>query len=290
MGNERPLLRQPRVSAYLRDRAGRRVMRPGRADRAREVFLSVLAVSALMLAAGCARAWGAHPIRTYGGFVLNGTSKAPHGMSEWNRWLDQPWLDPGGDRLRFPVADGHGGKDVVGNCLQLFAADRKGLALTQPIDQMLYRGWALNCYAGRLIRDAAAARTSYVAGFRFDRAHVEALPARMRFVISASDARADAGQRMKRFATGAKMTFSNAPDDMYAMITYPDGGTQAISLVARGDFNHDGVQDLLLRSYNRANGGGSYAALAMYIVTRRRAGARLEVVRQVPVMGPGYKQ
>ncbi|GAB3028418.1 hypothetical protein GCM10027285_08380 [Oleiagrimonas citrea] len=241
-----------------------------------------------VLATGCAEAGNAFPVKVYGGFVLKGSAKSPQGVDQWNQWLQQAWRNPDGDPLAFAVGKDGAKKAEVGNCEQLFSADRQGLELVQPLDRMIYRGWAAKCYAARLIRDGKSSRVSHVSGFRFDRAHVDRLPVGMRFVVSPSDQGDDGHKTLGPFLRKAKMEFSNQEDSMYAFVTYPDGRTQAITLVARGDFDHDGTEDLLFRSYNRMNGGGSYASLAMYLVSRSGGASAMRVVKRIPVMGPGY--
>ena len=50
--------------------------------------------------------------------------------------------------------------------------------------------------------------------------------------------------------------------------------------VARGDFDGDGVEDMLLSSSDAAR-GGSYRAVRMFVLTRRQPDGKVELVREL---------
>ena len=129
-----------------------------------------------VLATGCAEGGNAFPVETYGGFALKGSAKSPQGVDQWNRWLQQAWRNPDGDPSAFAVGKDGAKKAEVGNCEQLFSADQQGHELVQPLDWMIYRGWAAKCQVARLIRDGKSTRVSHVSGLRFDRAQVDYFP------------------------------------------------------------------------------------------------------------------
>jgi len=68
------------------------------------------------------------------------------------------------------------------------------------------------------------------------------------------------------------------------MIKDVSGGTEGLRWLASGDFNHDGIEDLLISTYGTV-AGGSYESLGLYVVGRESEGAPMKVLAVYPVMG-----
>ena len=58
-----------------------------------------------------------------------------------------------------------------------------------------------------------------------------------------------------------------------------EGGTQELALVAKGDFNGDGIEDMLITSRDSVE-GGSYRAIRLFLLTRISASSAITVLRE----------
>lgn len=69
-------------------------------------------------------------------------------------------------------------------------------------------------------------------------------------------------------------------DNRTVVVTDGTGGSQVMQMLAEGDFDHDGINDMLISSSNSLM-GGSYHAAHLYIVSRLKAGDPLVLRKQV---------
>lgn len=186
---------------------------------------------------------------------------------------------------------------MVDSCKKVFMADKKGLGSARSYRQTkVYRSWAAPCYALRALGRATPAQRSFVKGFVLDAEQVKALPVAMAPAISSSDRRKmakirDAGGTLGDYIGDKSVEVeANKQGGAFGTVTVrgSDGG-QSIQLLAKGDFNHDDIEDLLLSTYVWVTGGspgGSYAAHGLFVVSRMGKGGPLKVVKEIPVMGP----
>lgn len=210
----------------------------------------------------------------------------------WREVVDRPWSALLG---RYVM----GGGGFVGSCEQLFDANVRNERIsskdkTQAIDERSYRVRAVGCYAAREIGGATQPHTSYVSGFSMDARNARVLPAGLSVVSSSSEI-SDVKQAMAKHETLAYVMgrgatfrqvanqFGNAP---MVRITNRFGGIEDVVLLARGDFNHDGVEDLLIRT-SAISVGGHPGPISLYLVTRLAPKAPMVVLKTYPDLGLG---
>lgn len=213
-----------------------------------------------------------------------GAVPAP-GPVEWRDWLARQWRIEN-EPVVFPVANAQGEQAQVDSCVALFQADDRHMQVDN-VNFGIFRSRASDCHAARIIADASPAERTYLAGFVMDAEQVRDLPVWLAFTINNDDERKvrklqEGGGTLGDFIGDAAIVAGRNE----ATIHEGWGGRQSLSIAARGDFNGDGIEDLLVSSYAWIE-GGSYTAVALSIVTRVAAGAPLTVVERIPVMGPG---
>jgi len=57
---------------------------------------------------------------------------------------------------------------------------------------------------------------------------------------------------------------------------------QELSLIARGDFNHDNIEDILLFAQNNVV-GGSYVSFHLFWLTKEDADSPITLIKEYPV-------
>lgn len=251
--------------------------------------LNVVLACMLTLGPGQASGTGTgtrHPVVAYPGLSLGAASATDtHG---WRMLLDRPWRI-GDEAVRIEVGDRTHGARRIGTCSALFRADAEGLSVRNALDAVIYRARATDCYAVRATGRARASQRSFVADFAMDPAQARTLPVRLAFAISPDEERRVARIRRRGGDLG---DFIGTARIEPAAVSAPgvriddrSGGTQRMRLLARGDFDGDGTEDLLIATDQHV-AGGSYRSFGLFVVTRTAAGAPLKLVRKIPVMGP----
>lgn len=245
----------------------------------------------LTTSAGAAVSGNSFPVWTDGSFTL-GIKHTPVDVTNtasWNQFFSQPFTNASGAAVVYMLF-GTGGTPRlrVDSCKTLFKADEKGLSQLAPGQDgarpswIAYREWATHCYAGRMVHRMVKSPASSLQGFVLNAHTVGELPVDFYPAISPDEQAviAKAKSRGKDFGDllhGAAISYSKT--DQIVTIKYPDGGTQVLWLIAKGDYNHDGVCDMLVQSTNQIGGSGTYRAQTLYVVTRKSAKERLVTLK-----------
>jgi hypothetical protein len=217
------------------------------------------------------------PVAWYGGvFVLDPVDSQQALRAQLSQPLAQVFAleAPDGEAVR------------IRTCQDLFAADARGLDRTGS-DHVAYRYQALSCYAARAIAGARASTRSSLRDFALDRASVQQLPAGLWLALSAADRAkaAVAGARFGDLVGEATYQTTATAASRQVMVDAADGRTQAIAWVARGDFDGDGGEDLLLATHDTDERSG-HEGFRLVVVSRPAANAAFRIVKTFPVNGP----
>lgn len=267
------------ISVYVRHRPVRYMMRCF-------ILLVVLTTSA-----GDAVSGNRFPVWTDGSFTL-GIKHTPIDVTNtesWNQFFSQPFTDASGVAVVFMLfGKGETPRMHVGSCMTLFKADEEGLSQLAPGKDgarpswIAYREWATHCYAGRMVHRMFKSPASSLQAFVLNGHTVGELPVDFYPTISPDEqaAIAKAKSRGKDFGDllhGAAISYFKT--DQIVTVKYPDGGTQVLWVIAKGDYNHDGVYDMLVQSRYQIGGSGTYMAQTLYVVTRKSAKERLVTLK-----------
>jgi hypothetical protein len=173
--------------------------------------------------------------------------------------LDRKWED------RFTVTNGSQTTEVTSCRSLLDLADAYEPAAPEF---EIFQGRKARCRALSLVANAKPARNSLVRGFVLDDSAPARLPAGLAMNISPDDERriAEATKRGQRWRDleEVKLVSRTSPEEA----TYADETSkQNLVLLAHGDFNGDGFEDLLVLSEGRLP-EGSYEATRLFVVTQ----------------------
>lgn len=277
------------------------------ADRDWMIFLGKLIKSTILccfcLAAfGCNKLTAKAVVTWHNDYAINPPVKS---QAMWADQLRQPWARTpplGVLRIKvsprrvgnYPIAHdiGHQAENLkssVDTCEKLFSANEKSLGPV-PIELGAYQYMALKCYIAKAVYLAKSAKVSYLGKWVLNNSTVKQLPPQLAFVVSNDDKsivyRAEAKHKsLGSMLSNAEIT-SKAVDDNHHVIINNGVSIQELALVARGDFNGDGVEDLLVASENHLS-GGRYRQYGLYVVTRLKKGGSLILAKTYPVMTSG---
>lgn len=183
----------------------------------------------------------------------------------------------------FLVATTGGEKISLGACNDYLQVKQTRVRPVSAIDWAPFMGWALSCRAARMVLSAGPSTTSHVHELAFDASLPERLPWQVAMIISVSERERIAASRpdatWKEALLEPLTEFSSCGE--HCGVYGDASGQQAVKLVARGDFNDDRIEDVLIRSFDSVKGGGSYRASRMFLITRRSADGDYELLETV---------
>lgn len=195
--------------------------------------------------------------------------------------LSGPWLDA--IEVQSEVVDGERMQTTLESCGDyLEVADLRVRPIEGGMTSGIFQARALDCQARTLIRVAQPAAVSYLRPLAFDEDLPDRLPWQVAMITSGSEAQRIADERpdatWREALFGPLTEFSSCGTHCGR---YGDpGAEQRVRLVARGDFNGDGIEDVLLSSSDAAK-GGSYWAARMLVLTRLQPDGRVELLREL---------
>ena len=214
-------------------------------------------------------------VQVYPGFELGNLLADPQPVSsqaEVGPLLVRSWyaaveVSAGGSKVRQPID----------NCKQYLKVRDHHLQPVKEFERAAYQEFGLMCLAARDIIRAEPATENYLQDFKLDQSAPQQLPKQLALVIAENEQqRMMKNDRLQFWSQveAAKLTSSKDHHAVYAV----DGAEQTLSLLASGDFNRDGINDLLLMSRDRVS-GGSYSGMRMWLITRSDDQARIRIIK-----------
>ena len=238
----------------------------------------------ILLIMGCApkvtlAATKVYPVQWFSGFTMAQwlIKKAPvSDQKDIQALLDKPW--------EYPVKLIHlRTKEVFSadRCSQILPAITK-LETYRPSEFTPFSKQAVMCVAAESIAKARPAQYSFLSSFKLDADFPLHAPKNLALVISDSEwKRVLQNKKIVSWADVETVKFVSKKDEYQAKYDL-SGAYQNVSLIARGDFNHDNVEDILL--YAKAHVvGGSYVSYRLFWLTKTDENSPLALIREYPV-------
>lgn len=235
----------------------------------------------LLVATGCGRSAGAGA--GYEVEWFDAPTADPISQGALQQLLAEPWPDP--VDVQPAVADGGGMPITLDSCSDyLEVADLQVHPVAGGNMRVIFQARALNCQALALTLAARPAVVSHLRTLAFDEHLPDQLPWQVAMITSASEAERIADERPHatwRQALFVPLTEFSPCGPHCGRYRNPNQ-MQVVRLVARGDFDADGIEDVLISSHDAAL-GGSYRAGRMLLLTRLEPDGRIELLQ-----GLGY--
>jgi hypothetical protein len=167
----------------------------------------------------------------------------------------------------------------VGNCVDYLKYSDAGYKADSDFQMRTLESLGADCRALALLDEAAPAKFSYLQDFRLDKSSLAVLPAQ--FAVTASN---EELQTQAAAARASKSWLQYQPqlkaEVAKGALTVEAAGMRSdLRLYARGDFNGDGVEDLLIRE-DYAAIGGTYGGSRLFLLTRGRGERVLQVLKE----------
>lgn len=190
-------------------------------------------------------------------------------------------------RLDTPFTAGTVHPAGVDNCAQLLAKCGPALqgncagrsSSTSDRDLQAQKSTLADCFILRELQHATPAPSSHVAELKWDEHILPLLPPQLAINVSAESLRkakaaATRGQSWPDFDKSA----TASTDGLDQIVVQGKGFLERLILWGRGDFNGDGMEDLLVQSLDTLT-EGTYRNTRLFILTRKTPRGKLSVVR-----------
>lgn len=205
---------------------------------------------------------------------IKNVSVNPSDPKIWKKFVEQPFTTVGGGASKYVLKNRSGRQMVVDNCKTLFEADFGDFIRLQPVigGWGEYREWAYNCYNALFVHIMKPSQVSYVSDFKLTPSAVKLLPANMMSPYEFDNPNegvhltGDIGSALPMHPAD----ISNDQKGGGVKVDYRSGGQQYFSVIACGDYNHDGIEDILIGTYYAIGGGGTLTYNESFIITRTR--------------------
>jgi hypothetical protein len=170
------------------------------------------------------------------------------------------------------------GEKSVNNCPMLIEAVNGGYEAQKEFEQGSVDAQYLICLTWQEMKKFKASKTSYLGNITFDKAFAKQAPARLSLIISNDDERK--AKTVESWNAMSEIQRVEKVNDEQA-VYYDNGGSiQRVTLMAKGDYNEDGIEDMLLYMENSVK-GGSYSSSYSYILTRLTATGPFSLLKEM---------
>lgn len=165
------------------------------------------------------------------------------------------------------------------SCSSYLERSHLKLRTVEDPDAVPFMEIALMCRATQLMQTASKPERSYLQTVRFNENLPKYLPKAIAMVISVSErVHIDADKSIKYLDDVNPTTRVELLGPFQARYHH-EGGAQELALVAKGDFNGDGIEDMLITSRDSVE-GGSYSAIRLFLLTRSSASGAVVILSE----------
>lgn len=187
--------------------------------------------------------------------------------------LSRSWYDD------FPVKENTGNIRLVGTCHAYFEARKVFPEPTDPLSRIAYFSIGKSCEAIQMSIAAKPSKKSFLTDLLLDEQFPSRAPNDFASVVSNDDERML--KTTKYWSDMDPITRVESKSKEEAVYYSSNGAIQTIQLLAKGDFNGDGIEDALFNMSLELE-GGSYFSTKNILVTRTEINGDLLAISPSP--------
>ena len=202
----------------------------------------------------------------------------------WTPKLHVSSLSSIAERMQVPFEDKvavHKGEAsaMITNCADYLTYAPQHYEPGSDLELRVLRSWGTDCRALDALKEAVPAKRSFMRGFRLDAKALEYLPPQLSGAVSSEEIRRaeEAGKRGLSWRQYQRNSRTEGEGDHMTVVNGPT--RTELEIYARGDFNHDGTEDMLLREDTSIT-GGTYSDSRLFLLTRSAPNAKLKIVKK----------
>lgn len=160
---------------------------------------------------------------------------------------------------------------TLSSCETYLARSDVRLWAVKDYEDIWFMGIAMMCRATQIMLTATRPEKTYLQGLQFDKNLPGKLPVNLSLNTVLDDpsglARIKADKSLKLWRDVARVSKVEVQGPWHAIYHDDSGGIQELELVAKGDFNGDKTEDMLITSRDSVV-GGSHKAVRLFMLTK----------------------
>ena len=170
------------------------------------------------------------------------------------------------------------GNKVATNCQALKKFLKEGYTVAKEYEYGFVNVRVLICSMWNEMSTFKSYSVSYMNDLSLNKDFSIKAPAR--FALLISDEEIKKAESAKSWNSVSQIKKVEHVNDMQAIYYDNTGGIQRLTLMAKGDYNGDGIEDRLLFMENSVE-GGSYSSEYVYIITRTKADGPIILLKEM---------
>lgn len=174
-------------------------------------------------------------------------------QKDFQRVLDAPWY------AEISVVDTKSstGTSFI-NCSDYLSDVTEKTHVLRESEINAFLEFTMMCRSTELLLNARSPKKSNIPSDFLNKLMPETFPSALAFQTSSREAERNANDKSKRYWSDINQDLQFKVISKDRVKFFDDGGTQNISLVGRGDFNADGLEDVLISSRDSVEGGSYF--------------------------------
>ena len=212
-----------------------------------------------------------NPNNKTGAFFEN--SPAFSSGSDFLALQEKSWEFDGADLER-----GKSGNKTATNCQTLNKLIKEGYTAAKAYEYKFISARSVICSMWAELATFKPYSVSYMSDLSLNKDFATKAPPRFALLISNDDIKK--AESAKSWNSMSQIKKVDPVNDMQAIYYDNSGGIQKLTLMAKGDYNGDGIEDWLMHMQNNVE-GGSYSSTTLYIITRTKADGPITLLKEV---------
>ena len=167
----------------------------------------------------------------------------------------------------------------LSSCQEYFDLNVKQVFTVKESENAPFMAISAMCQATKAILEATPVKDSFLRTLEFDKDLPNKFPAQIAMVVSETESVILLNSKTIKYWSQINKISSVEKITPYHAVYKHDGGSQEIELVAKGDFNGDAIEDMLITSRDSVE-GGSYSALRLMLITKPSSNSEYVFIQQ----------
>lgn len=170
-----------------------------------------------------------------------------------------------------------GDTKLVSNCKDFANASSAGFTAAKAYEYGAFKAYLTQCQTWSEMAKLAASKRSYISKFKLDDRFPTLAPSALAFVISNESA--EKAKTLSTWDEADRIQRTQVASPVRAEYFDATDGFQVITIVAKGDYNADGIEDIVIEKENSVL-SGSYSSSHGYVLTRMSEQALFTVLAE----------
>nr|WP_246833671.1 ATPase [Vibrio diabolicus] len=208
--------------------------------------------------------------------------------TEWtNRFFAREIAEPTNENLRlrysldwgyeFDLVNSLGEHKAVSSCAELKDAKASEFGAAKAFEHVALMAYLSECQTWLEMAKLGPSKYSYLSDFKLDETLPDNAPSALAFVISNESA--DRAKSLSTWNEADKIKQVKVTDKRTTEYYDATDGLQVVTIKAKGDYNADGLEDIIISKENSVL-SGSYSSSHGYVLTRLSEGSQLKVLAE----------